>query len=161
MRFRGWLLAGLLLIAGGARADHMLMARVPMKADIAVEYLKTSIEEHGYAVAHVQMCDSGMKGFGFKSDTYRVVFFGKIGEVRRIVAAHPEFSAYLPLKIAVVAERGETVLSAINPKTFDTYYPKDKAMRVQFGRWHNDIRSMFHDVDQAARAKAKTSKNAP
>ncbi len=146
-------LLALALLSGPAHADKMLMTRVPMKADIAIEYLKSAIEEYGYAVAHVQMCDSGMKGFGLESDVYRVVFFGKIDEVRRIVAKHPGFAAYLPLKIAVVAERGETVMSAVNPRTFDAYYPKDREMKIQFGRWRNDILDIFDEVYRAAGGK--------
>jgi len=142
--------AALLLLAGSASADTMLMTRVMMKAEIAFEYLVTSIEEHGYSVAHVQTCDTGMGDFGYKSDFYRVVFFGKGEEVRSISKTHPEFAAYMPMKIAVVAERGETVMSVVNPLTFNQYYPDDEKMKVQFGRWYNDIQSMFRDVQKAA-----------
>ena len=38
----------LLLSAGTVLADGMLMTRVAMKADLAIEYLKAAIEEHGY-----------------------------------------------------------------------------------------------------------------
>ncbi len=150
IRFIRLLLLGGLLLAGQAMADHMLMARVNMKADLAIEYLKTAIEEHGYAVAHVQKCDSGLGGFGFHSDTYRVLFFGKLAGIRRISAQHPEFVVYLPLKIAVEAEKGETVVTAVDPLTFTRYYPKDHAMQVQFRRWRNDILSIFDDVHREA-----------
>jgi uncharacterized protein (DUF302 family) len=144
------LLLGLALSATPALADHMLMARVNMKADLALEYLKTAVTEHGYSVAHIQKCDSGLGGFGFHSDTYRVVFFGKLAEIRRISAKHPEFTAYLPLKIAVEAEKGETVMTAVNPLTFDRYYPGDHDMQLQFRRWRNDILDIFDDVHRAA-----------
>ena len=147
---RNLLLLALLCLAGPVLADHMLMARINMKADLALEYLKTAVTEHGYEVAHIQKCDSGLGGFGFHSDTYRVVFFGKLKEIRGISARHPEFVAYLPLKIAVEAEKGETVMTAVNPLTFDRYYPKDHEMQLQFRRWRNDILSIFEDVHRAA-----------
>jgi uncharacterized protein (DUF302 family) len=140
----------LLLATGSVNADTMLMTRVPMKAEKAFAWLTSSIEEHGYSVAHIQTCDQGMADFGYKSDFYRVVFFGKGEEVRHISDKHPEFVAYLPLKIAVVAERGETVMSVVNPKTFLPYYQNDKDMQVQFGRWYNDLQSIFSDVQRAA-----------
>ena len=151
MRLRSYLLMALLALGSmHASADEMLMARVMMKADLAFEYLVTSIEEHGYRVAHVQTCDEGMADFGYKSDFYRAVFFGKGEEVRRISAAHPEFAAYMPLKITVVAEKGETVLSIVNPRVFNNYYPDDRSMQVQLGRWYNDIQSIFRDLQQAS-----------
>lgn len=145
-----FLLLASLLLAGQVMADQMLMARVNMKADLAIEYLKTAVTEHGYAVAHIQRCDSGLGGFGFHTDTYRVVFFGKLEEIRRISARHPEFVAYMPLKIAVEAERGETVMVAVNPLTFNRYYPQDHEMQLQFERWRNDILSILNDVHEAA-----------
>jgi len=157
LRLRSYLLMALLALGSmHVSADEMLMARVMMKADLAFEYLVTSIEEHGYSVAHVQTCDEGMADFGYKSDFYRAVFFGKGEEVRRISAAHPEFAAYMPLKITVVAEKGETVLSIVNPRVFNSYYPDDRSMQVQFGRWHNDIQSMFEDLQQAAKQAPAT-----
>lgn len=148
--FKRLLLLVLLLLTGQALADQMLMARVNMKADLAIEYLKTAIDEHGYALAHIQKCDSGLGEFGFHSDTYRVLFIGKLAEIRRISAQHPEFVAYLPLKIAVEAEKGETVMVAVDPMTFNRYYPNDREMLVQFQRWRNDILSIFNDVHKAA-----------
>jgi uncharacterized protein (DUF302 family) len=144
------LLIASLLLAGQALADEMIMARVNMKADLAIEYLKTAVEDHGYAVAHIQKCDSGMAEFGLHSDFYRVVFFGKLDEVRRISAKHPEFVAYLPLKIVVEAEKSETVMVAVNPLTFNRYYADDPEMQTQFRRWRNDILSIFEDVHKAA-----------
>lgn len=144
------LLLGGQWFASSALADEMLMARINMKADLAVEYLKTAVEEHGYSVAHIQMCDSGLAEFGYESDVYRVLFFGKIDEVRQISENHPEFVSYVPLKMTVVAEGKETVMSIVNPQTFNQYYRGDEQMRIQFARWYNDIRSIFSDMRKAA-----------
>ncbi|MGB5200635.1 MAG: hypothetical protein WBR56_12120, partial [Sedimenticolaceae bacterium] len=107
---RALMAAALLLSAALCSADNMIMARIPAPADIVFEYVKSSVEEHGYSVAHVQLCDGGMTDFGYKSDLYRVIFFGKLGEVRLISESYPELVAYLPLKIAVIAEAEETLL---------------------------------------------------
>lgn len=151
MSKRIFYLALLLMLCVPASAEQqMLMTRVPMKSDLAIEYLKTAIEEHGYALAHVQKCDSGLAGFGFHSDTYRVFFFGKLEEVRHISVKHPEFTSYLPLKIALEAEKDETLLAAVDPTTFERYYPGDREMIIQFRRWKNDIRSIFADMRKAS-----------
>ena len=112
-------LLAMLVLSGASAAvsaDNMIMGRAALRAEIVLEYVKSSIEEHGYSIAHVQLCDGGMKDFGYTSDVYRVVFFGKIDEVRRISESHPELVSYLPLKIAVIAEKDETLLSVLNPE---------------------------------------------
>jgi uncharacterized protein (DUF302 family) len=128
-----------------ASADNMIMGRIPLRAEIVLEYLQSSVEEHGYSIAHLQLCDGGMTDFGYKSDVYRVVFFGKIDEVRRISDRYPELVAYLPLKIAVIAERDETVLTALNPDTLAPFFG-DEEIQIQLGRWRNDLKSIFADV---------------
>ncbi len=143
----------LLLCGGNALADTMVMARIAMKAELALEYVKSSVEEHGYSIAHIQLCDGGMKEFGYKSDVYRVVFFGKVEEVRQISEKYPEFVSYLPLKMTVVAERDETVLTIVNPKAFAPYYAGNEELQIQFGRWYNDIVSIINDVRKATGQK--------
>ena len=60
-------LALLLLLVASAivNADNMIMGRAALRAEIVLEYVKSSIEEHGYTIAHVQLCDGGMKDFGY------------------------------------------------------------------------------------------------
>ena len=145
---RALLLAATLFLAGGSNAESMIMGRVQMRAETAIEYVKSSIEEHGYTIAHIQLCDGGMTDFGYKSDLYRVVFFGKIDEVRSISERHPELVSYLPLKIAVIAEKGETLLTVLDPDALAPFYA-DRDLQIQLGRWHNDLISIFDDVRRA------------
>jgi len=138
-------LAVLLLTSLGVSADNMIMARVSLRAELVIEYLNSSVEEHGYTIAHTQLCDGGMTDFGYKSDLYRVVFFGKIDEVRTISEHHPELVSYLPLKIAVIAEKDETLLTVLNPEALAPYFA-DQTLQIQFGRWRSDLISIFDDV---------------
>lgn len=142
-----WMLL-LMTLHGMASADNMLMSRIPMRAEIVLEYVKTSIEEHGYAVAHVQLCDGGMADFGYESDVYRVVFFGKVDEVRAISERHPELVSYLPLKIAVIAEKDETLLTVLNPEALAPYFSAEE-IQIQLARWSNDLVSILNDVRRA------------
>ena len=141
-------LVALWLIGGAALADDMLMARIPMRAEIALEYVKSSIEEHGYSVAHIQLCDSGMSDFGYKSDFYRVVFFGKISEVRIITERYPELVSYVPLKIAVIAEKDETLLAVLNPEALLPFFAAEE-VQIQLGRWHSDLVSILDELRRA------------
>lgn len=151
----------LLLIAAslwgaGAGAENMLMGRIPMRAEIVLEYVKSSIEEHGYAIAHLQLCDGGMADFGYKSDLYRVVFFGKIDEVRNISQRQPELVSFLPLKMAVIAEKDETLLAALNPEALAPYFA-DAEVQIQLGRWYNDLVSILEDVRRETDSRLATA----
>ena len=124
--------------------EDMLMMHIPLEGSIALEYVKSTIIEHGYAIAHEQRCDGGMSDFGYQSDLYRVLFFGKGKEVRWLSAKYPDIVSYLPLKMAVIAEKNETLVSIVNPMVLAPYYDND--VRMQVTRWKNDIESMFEDI---------------
>ena len=138
-----------LLSAFPAQADQtLIMARSDAKAEQVIEVLRETLPEYGYSVAHVQRCDGGMAEFDYKTDFYRVVFFGKVEEVRRILARHPEMSPYLPLKIAVIAENNETLLAAMDPRALSPMFPDDPELQLQFSRWHSDIQAMLDEMRQ-------------
>jgi len=149
------LLAALFFIASSAQAitNDMMMLRMHMKADVAIEYLKSALEQRGYAIAHTQKCDGGMHSFGYTTDFYRSIFFGKGAEAREISKAHPDFVSYIPLKMTVVAEREETVMSIVNPHVFDRFYSDDPMMLQYFKNWHHDILSIFSDLRAAERSR--------
>jgi len=142
---RALVLAVLVAFSTAGNAEDMIMGRIPMRAEVVMEYLKSSIQEHGYKVAHVQMCDGGMQAFGYQSDVYRVVFFGKIAEVRMLSEKYPELVSYLPLKMAVIAEKDETLISVLNPEALAPFF-KEEELQTQFGRWRNDLVSILKDV---------------
>lgn len=145
---KGFVLCLGLILPMAVVADNMLMGRIALRAEIVLEYVKTSIEEHGYSVAHTQLCDGGMKDFGYESDVYRVVFFGKLDEVRRAAERHPELVSYLPLKLAVIAEKNETLLAVLDPEALAPFF-SDNEVQIQLGRWHNDLVSILEDVRRA------------
>jgi uncharacterized protein (DUF302 family) len=141
------LLALLLLLSSVTQAENTLMVRTGLTFDFAMDALQTLLQEYGYKVAHVQRCDGGLSDFGYKTDFYRVVFFGKIEEVRKLSAEYPEIVPYLPLKILLFAEDKETVLVALDPDALARYFQKNH-LQVQLRRWHNDINSIFTEMRQ-------------
>ena len=146
MRFwRILLLVGCAFLAP-AQAENTLMMRTDYPFERAIGILQQTLGEYGYQVAHVQRCDGGMSDFGYKSDFYRVVFFGKIEEVRRLSAKYPELVPYLPLKILLFAEKDETVLVALNPLELANYFDS-RELQVQFQRWHSDVRAIFAELE--------------
>lgn len=137
--------AFLVLGPGAASAETTLLARIDRPFDATLGQLQKVIAEHGYTVSHVQRCDAGLLHSGYPTDKYRVVFFGKLEEVRAISASHPELVPYLPLKIAVFAENGDTILSVFNPTVYERLFP-ESPLSTSFRRWESDIRSILDEM---------------
>jgi len=129
-------------------ASDLIMARSHEKFPEAMLTLQTSIKEHGYTVARVQRIDIGLTGMGYKTDKYRVVFVGKKDEIQYLTKKYPDITPYMPPKVSIFAEEGDTVIVTANPNIYKAMVDdKDKGM---FDRWENDIYSVFKEFSMAA-----------
>lgn len=135
-------------MAGSAAAETLLMARSYETIDVVLEKANKILEGHGYTVAHEQRCDGGLKGFGYATDTYRVLFFGKPEEVRHLSKTYPELVPYLPLKMAIYAEGDEVLVISFNPEEYGVLFPRDEKLQTQFSRWKSDIDSILAAIRQ-------------
>lgn len=86
----------------------------------------------------MQACEGGVEKFGYKSDFYRVVFFGKLEKVRRITEKYPDMIPFVPLKIAIFAENDEIVLVSLDPMTLSAHAIRPE-LQVQLQRWRGDM----------------------
>jgi len=137
-----------LLLPAWLVAEEMIMTRSVLPFPEAMLALQESITAHGYTVSRVQRIDVGLTGMGYKTDKYRVVFAGKIDEIRELISRSPELTPYLPPKVSIFAEGEQTVLVTINP-TIYAEIAGDSVDPVIFDRWESDLRSIFHDVSTA------------
>lgn len=137
------LLAGFL--AGPVLADDLVMVRVAEPFPETMAALQQAISDHGYTVSRVQRVDVGLEEFGFETDRYRVVFFGKADETNRLADEYPRLMPYLPLKIAIFAEGADTLLVAARPTHLSPYF-EDPELRDVFERWTEDMESLMHEV---------------
>jgi uncharacterized protein (DUF302 family) len=142
------LTGSLLCISLLAFAEEIVMTRSTLAFPEAMLALQESIRTHGYTVSRVQRIDIGLTGMGYKTDKYRVVFAGKIDEIRELTAKAPQLTAYLPPKVSIFAEGDQTVLVTINPILYADI-AGDEVDPAIFERWESDLRSIFHDVSMA------------
>jgi len=138
----------LLSSAISAYGDDLLMVRSQQAFPEAMLTLQTSIEDHGYIVTRVQRVDIGLNSKGYKTDKYRVVFFGKPDEIHHLVNKYPVLAAYMPPKISIFAEGDSTVLVTANPKIYADMI-NNKKDKLLFRRWESDIYSIFDDIRKA------------
>lgn len=138
----------LLSSAISAYGDDLLMVRSQQAFPEAMLTLQTSIIDHGYIVTRVQRVDIGLNSKGYKTDKYRVVFFGKRDEIHYLVNKYPVLAAYMPLKISIFAEGDSTVLVTANPIIYADMI-NNKKDKLLFRRWESDIYSIFDDIRKA------------
>jgi uncharacterized protein (DUF302 family) len=142
------LLCGWLLLPALLAAEEMIMIRSALPFPEAMLALQESIAAHGYTVSRVQRIDIGLTGMGYKTDKYRVVFAGKIDEIRLLKSLSPELTPYLPPKVSIFAEGEQTILVTINPRIYGEI-AGDAVDPAIFDRWESDLRSIFYDVSTA------------
>jgi len=135
----------LLFFACAAWADQLLLVRSAQNFEEAMSTLQAAIAARGYKVAKVQRVDVGLEAKGYKTDRYRVVFFGRPGEVEKLAAEHPELIPYLPLNVAIFAEEGQTLLTTARPTVLKEFFPQPELAPI-FERWEKDLGEIFDEV---------------
>lgn len=143
MRYIQNLLLGLVLFitwlpAQAIITGELMMVRSDKNFPQAMGLLKDAIKKQGYTVSSIQRVDSGLVESGYKSDKYRIVFFGKTSQIHELTNKYPELIPYLPLKIVIYAEAGETLLVTTDPNVFTDFYPYPQLRNV-FKLWHDDL----------------------
>jgi len=132
----------LLGLVSQSLADELVMVRVARPFPETMNSLQNQIRALGYTVSRVQRVDVGLTSSGYKTAEYRLVFFGKEQELRKISARHPDLIPYYPLTIVVIAEEDETLLLATNPLKLMEFFNKP-GLDAQFSQWERDIRSIM------------------
>ena len=139
----------LLVLGAPAWADGLIMARVNAPFPEAMTLLQSAISSRGYTITRLQQVNENLARRQFKSDMYRVVYFGKLDEVRQVTAAHPELIPFLPLNITIFAEGDQAILVASHPQTLQKFFP-DPALKPVFERWEKDIDSIMDELREGA-----------
>jgi len=141
-------IALLLTVCGAVSAQDLYMVRSSLAFPETMSLLQQTIKAEGYQVSRVQRVDIGLTKSGFKTDKYRIVFFGKLDDVRAVSDQYPELIPYLPLKIAIFAEGDETLLLSSSFQHLRPFY-KSPALRERFDRWDADINKILERVRNA------------
>jgi uncharacterized protein (DUF302 family) len=153
MKLLRTMLMGLLLIGFGTPAQaiitgELIMLRSEKPFEQAMESLLAAIKQQGYSVAGIRSVDTGLAESGYRSDKYRIVFFEKKQEIASLVKRYPEMLPYLPLKIVIYAEAGDTLLVTSDPAVYIDLYP-DPRLRDVFRQWHDEVVNIMKQVQDA------------
>lgn len=116
----------------------MIMVRSSEAFPETMALLQEAINKQGYKLSRVQRVDVGLSKKGYKTDKYRVVFFGKGKQIQQLSADYPQLIPYLPLKIAIFAEGDNTILISVNPAIYNDLFKLPK-LKHTFDLWKKDI----------------------
>jgi uncharacterized protein (DUF302 family) len=142
---RSAIIAVLVLFSPLVYGKDLYMVRSALSFPEAMSVLQETIVQHGYQVSRVQRVDIGLTASGYQTDKYRVVFFGKLGELRELSARHTSLVPYIPLKIAIFAEGTETILLGSSFEHLRSTYA-DPELQRYFNRWEADVQTILEYV---------------
>ena len=136
----------LFLLSCRAFAGDLLIVRMEQNFPEAMSDLQAELKKQGFQVSRVQRVDIGLEAMGYKTDKYRVVFYGNLAEMRRLIKHNPLMIAYLPLSIAIFAENDATILVAANPEIYleDVSLEEDKAI---LKKWSEELQSLLGSLN--------------
>lgn len=120
------------------QASSLVMRKMEAGFPETMSALQNAITDQGYTVSRVQRVDIGLIKTGYKTDRYRVVFFGKAKEINKLSRRYPELTPFLPLKIVIFAEGKGTMLLVNDMRNMEGLYKNRKLHKV-FRRWDKDI----------------------
>lgn len=143
-----WTLFLLLSTAGSVRADGLLMARSLQMFPEAMTSLQSAISARGYKITRLQEVNENLARRAYKSDMYRVVFFGKYEEINALTAQYPELIPFLPLSITIFAEGNQAILVSAQPRELEKFFT-DPRLKPIFERWEKDVSEMMDEVRAA------------
>ncbi|MFP5418474.1 MAG: DUF302 domain-containing protein [Gammaproteobacteria bacterium] len=142
------LVMGVLLVlawSNAARADDLLMVRMEKPFPEAMTLLQSAISSRGYTITRLQQVNENLERRAFKSDMYRVVYFGKLDEIRQVSAQQPELIPFLPLNITIFAEGDQAILVSSHPNTLRAFFPSP-ALKPVFDRWEGDVLAIMDEL---------------
>lgn len=132
-------------VAFSTQASELLTVRSSQGFEEAMSTLQAAIVGHGYRVSRVQRVDIGLTSKGYKTDKYRIVFFGDPNDFDHLTATYPQLIPYLPIPVAIFAEGESTLVSAARPALLSQFYP-DPALKPVFARWEKDLVEIFDEI---------------
>jgi len=137
-----------LFFFSNAQAEDIITIRVQSTFDDAMITIKEKLNEYGYTIAHIQKCDGGLSGKGYKTDLYKSIFFGKFDEMRMLTKKYPTLMPYLPMKLLVIKEEKSVVLVILNPSSLKNFFPNPE-LDLLFSRWESDFRAILDEISMS------------
>ncbi len=134
----------MLVYMQSAHAEEFAITRVNTDFANVWQALKERVGEYEYKTAYLQRCDFALTQRNYKSDRYRILFFGKYEEMEYLSRKYPQIVPYLPLKV-VVMEEGNNALLMNNPVTMLIPAVASEDAHI-IEQWHTDLQAIVTSI---------------
>ena len=128
-----------------AQHDNLLIERADAKFSYVWLAINKTLKAHNYRSAYLQRCDFALNERHYKSDKYRILFYGNYDEVKRLSKKYPKLVPFLPLKITVMEEGSHTLMIATPPITLLPLVDSNED-RMTIFRWQEDLKNILKQV---------------
>jgi uncharacterized protein (DUF302 family) len=124
--------------------DSFNVVRVNTNFNNTWQALNDKVDEYNYKTAYLQRCDFALNERDYKSDKYRILFFGEYKKMEYLSRKYSAIVPYLPLKVVVMAE-GDNTIIINNPLQIllPTLEDKDKEI---INKWQQDLDKIFAEI---------------
>jgi uncharacterized protein (DUF302 family) len=110
----------------------------------AMAGIQNIIKKQGYTVSRVQYVDKGLTERGYKTDSYRVIFFGKNENIQLVRERYPALLPFIPLSIVVIENGQTTDISTLYPEMLSEIYKTDEIKEL-VKLWSDDVTQIFEE----------------
>jgi len=91
----------------------------------AIESVEKATAENGFRVLHIHHVDQTLKDKGFDREPYKIIEVCNAKFASQVLNADIDIGLFLPCKINVYSDGGQTVISGLRPKIMGQFVEND------------------------------------
>jgi uncharacterized protein (DUF302 family) len=138
----------LLFLAFNSTAnDEFLTKKINANFNQTWYSLFAEVKQAKLKTAYLQRCDFALKQRKYKSDKYRILFFGEYEKMEYLSNKYPEIVPFLPLKAIVIEESKNQTLLLANPPNLLLEIVKGKDGDI-IKKWQKDMEVIFENINR-------------
>lgn len=149
MKSMAWCLVVLSLLSSSAVAEEDVFITVTKQSgyDQALDELTALIANHDYTLIKIQPVDKGLHSRGYATSAYKVLFFGSRKQVDKVLAASPEASVLLPMRIILYKKGNMVVASTPSMKMWKGVF--GNKLQPVLDQWEYEMRAILIEFTKA------------
>ncbi len=134
----------LVLLWGTLAHAAPLTAARTMDLPVAIDEVTAAAQNSGYQVVKVQPIDLALVKRGYPDPGIRILFIGKATTMDQAMKINPKLLSVLPLRLTLIVEGGETLVSSDDLETWKEMFPDPETAQL-IDTWQRDLKIILGD----------------
>lgn len=110
----------------------------------AIDGLTAAAQNNGYELVKVQPVDLALVKRGYPDPGVRILFIGNSSTMDRAMKANPKLLSVLPLRLTLIVEGKEILVSSDDLEIWKEMFPDPEAARL-IESWQRDLKLILGD----------------